>query len=110
MKRFIRIILTMSVLLMAACLPAHAHGWHMGGGMYVGPGWWGSPYQYYYQPPVVIEQQPDTYTYQAPQEDEEPTYWYLCKDPEGYYPYVKECPNGWLKVVPPPNPEDEEEE
>lgn len=25
-------------------------------------------------------------------------YWYHCKSPEGYYPYVKTCPGGWDKV------------
>lgn len=26
-------------------------------------------------------------------------YWYYCKNPSGYYPYVKQCPSGWMKVV-----------
>lgn len=25
-------------------------------------------------------------------------YWYHCTAPEGYYPYVSECPGGWTKV------------
>lgn len=25
-------------------------------------------------------------------------YWYHCKSPEGYYPYVKTCPGGWERV------------
>jgi hypothetical protein len=31
---------------------------------------------------------------------EQPGYWYYCTDPEGYHPYVKDCPQGWLQVVP----------
>jgi hypothetical protein len=34
-------------------------------------------------------------------------YWYFCPDSRAYYPYVLECPSGWLAVVPgaggPPN-------
>ena len=31
---------------------------------------------------------------------EQTGYWYYCTDPEGYHPYVKDCPQGWLQVVP----------
>jgi hypothetical protein len=105
----------------------HGGGWHGGhGGVGVwlgpgwGPGWWGSYYPYYpyypyspyyAEPPVVIEREPDTYIQQIPQtpQAEEPSYWYFCPNPKGYYPYVKKCPKGWQKVVPPPTPEEEEE-
>ena len=26
--------------------------------------------------------------------------WYYCNDTKAYYPYVSECPSGWLQVVP----------
>ena len=29
-----------------------------------------------------------------------PSYWYYCQNPAGYYPYVSECPGGWLTVTP----------
>jgi hypothetical protein len=52
----------------------------------------------------VIEHQPEIDMQPAPQA-EQPVYWYYCKDPQGYYPYVKQCPGGWMKVVPiPPAP------
>jgi hypothetical protein len=83
-----------------------------------GPGWWGPSYYSYYPyypydpyypyyavPPAVIQQQPQEYVQPAPQEQ---YYWYFCQDPQGYYPYVKKCPKGWLKVVP-SAPQDEEE-
>lgn len=31
-----------------------------------------------------------------------PGYWYYCDDPQGYYPYVGDCPNGWQQVTPQP--------
>jgi hypothetical protein len=39
--------------------------------------------------------------------DFDPNYWYYCEDPKGYYPYVTECPDGWMKVVPPPETSDQ---
>ena len=32
-------------------------------------------------------------------------YWYYCRNPEGYYPYVKQCTAGWIPV--PPEPSDQ---
>ena len=68
------------------------------------PYYYGPWYPYYYAPPPFIAQdQPGIYV----QPEQQPAdYWYYCKDPQGYYPYVKKCPDGWMKVVPevsPPN-------
>lgn len=60
-------------------------------------------YPYYSAPPVVVQPGPTTYIQQepaAPAQD----YWYYCKDAGAYYPYVKECPGGWMQVVPSPSP------
>jgi len=59
----------------------------------------------YYSAPVVV-QQPTVYMQQAPQAvPAQPAYWYYCQDPQGYYPYVNQCPRGWMRVVPaPPGP------
>lgn len=55
-------------------------------------------YPYGYPPPVVYPSPP---VYVAPPPPmPQPTYWYYCKSPPGYYPYVKECPQGWIRVVP----------
>jgi hypothetical protein len=35
-------------------------------------------------------------------QQQETSYWYYCKDSKGYYPYVKRCPSGWMRVVPTP--------
>lgn len=47
-------------------------------------------------PPVYIQQeQPRPVQTQA-------NYWHYCQKPEGYYPYVRSCPGGWLQVAPQP--------
>jgi FKBP-type peptidyl-prolyl cis-trans isomerase FkpA/FKBP-type peptidyl-prolyl cis-trans isomerase FklB len=33
----------------------------------------------------------------APQ-SEQASFWYYCNDAKAYYPYVRECPSGWLQV------------
>lgn len=109
MKRSAAIIFGALVLLLGYSLPGEAH---FRGGVWIGPGWgpgwWGAPYgygyPYYPAPPVVIQQQPQEYIHQpAPAaEPEQRSYWYYCKEAKGYYPYVKKCPGGWMKVVPTP--------
>jgi hypothetical protein len=88
------------------------HG-HVGIGLYFGPGF-GYPYPYYpypaypyYYPPVVVSPaSPPTYIEQDGQQQAEAQpqdyYWYHCDNPNGYYPYIKECPGGWQKVLPEP--------
>lgn len=50
---------------------------------------------------------PWPYWYNSPPPSYAPSqYWAYCQNPEGYYPYVQECPGGWVPVVPtPPAPE-----
>ncbi len=31
-------------------------------------------------------------------------WWYQCRNPAGFYPYITECPVGWEKVAPAPPP------
>ena len=94
------------------------------GSIWIGPGWgwgpgWGAPYYpypyysypsypYYPAPPVINQQQSPVYVEPAPQQEEQ-NYWYYCPNPQGYYPYVPECPKGWLKVIPSTVPPDEGE-
>jgi len=62
------------------------------------------PYGYHVPPPVIIQNQPPIYV--QPEQQEE-NYWYYCPNPQGYYPYIRNCDSGWMKVVPdatPPNP------
>ena len=113
MKKVIGIALATVVLLAAYALPGEAH---VRGGIWIGPAWgpglWGPsypfPYSYPYPPqPVIIQQEPVQYLQPAPQPEQQ--YWYYCTDPQGYYPYLKTCPKGWLKVVPTPTPPEPEE-
>jgi hypothetical protein len=69
-----------------------------------GPGYWGAPYPYYADPPVVVQQPPTAYIQQAPAPPAAPQYWYYCQPAGAYYPYVKDCPGGWVQVAPSPNP------
>jgi hypothetical protein len=98
------------------------HGWrghgfygkHWRGGVGVtigvGPyGWpYGWPYSYPYAYPYVYP-----YTYSPPiyvqpsqplsiQPPASPPVWYYCENPQGYYPYVEQCPGGWRTVAPSP--------
>ena len=81
--------------------------WWPGYGWYPGYSWYpGYPYAYYPAPyypapPVVVQQQPQVYAEPAPSQSD---YWYYCQDPQGYYPYVKSCPGGWMQVVPQTTP------
>jgi hypothetical protein len=105
----------------------HGHGGHYGGyyprysgGIWIGPGWgavWPGPfypfyYPYYpyryYAPRVAVEPREEGYITQSPGAEGD-DFWYFCRKPEGYYPYVNKCPGGWMKVVPPPEaPQGEE--
>ena len=91
---------------------ADRHG-HVHFGVVIGPTWgpYYAPYPrplYYYPPyaPVVIERTPPVYIEQTPPPvttapPTAPTsYWYYCAATRAYYPYVNECPGGWMKVVP----------
>lgn len=105
-----KFLAAMLLLMLAGIGGALAHGVRGHVGVYLGPAWgpgWWYPPPYYYppqvivvppsQPPVYIERQDEA----LPQSDDQ-QYWYFCKSAKGYYPYVKECPEGWQKVLPQP--------
>jgi hypothetical protein len=63
---------------------------------------------YYYAPTVTIPSEPQEYI-EKPRSEErsEPSdIWYYCPKANGYYPYVRECPDGWQTVpaLPPSQP------
>jgi hypothetical protein len=106
-SRPVQIVLLIVVLLAITSLPGNARNRH--GGIWITAPVWGVPYPYpygypypYYNvpPPVVIQQQPEIYIQKAPSATPEQTYWYYCPSPQGYYPAIKECPKGWIQVVP----------
>jgi len=98
----------------------YGHGYRHGGvGIYIGAPYmypYYPPYPYAYYPPVVPvviapapppvyieQQQPIQIAPEIPQQAIPATnYWYHCGNPDGYYPYIKECPGGWQKVTPTP--------
>jgi hypothetical protein len=47
-------------------------------------------------PPVVYIERPVPFEEAAPP----PGFWYWCGEPQGWYPQVVECPQGWLPVPP----------
>ncbi|MDK9702194.1 MAG: hypothetical protein OEL20_03580 [Sulfuritalea sp.] len=91
----------------------HNHG-HVRFGVVIGP-FWGGPWHYpppyyprYYPQVVVQPPAPQVYIEQpapppAPVAVAPANYWYYCAAARGYYPYVKECPGGWQKVLPQPS-------
>ena len=96
----------------------HASSWHHGGGS----GWhgyhhgygfyghwpWYFPWAYGYGLPfygTTFYEGQVTYVEMAPAGAVQPAnVWYYCKDPEGYFPYVKTCPSGWQTVPMQPAP------
>ena len=114
MKKKILMFLFAAVaaLLVAGVAPVYAHG-GVRAGIWIGPvwgPWWGPSYYSYYYPyyygygPPVMQQPAPAYDYNqpAPPAQEQPYYWYFCPDAKAYYPYVKQCPGGWQKVIPSP--------
>ncbi len=98
------IVVTLALFL-AGTGGAWAHGWRGNVGVYIGGPVWGPvwyPPPYYYPPQVVVvpPSQPPVYIEQS--QPAAQSFWYYCKSAKGYYPYVKECPEGWQKVLPQP--------
>jgi hypothetical protein len=71
-------------------------------GLYGWPyGWpYGYPYAYPYTYPSQIYVQPSQPLSVEPPSS--PPVWYYCDNPQGYYPYVQQCPGGWRTVAPSP--------
>lgn len=88
------------------------YGIGIGLGLGYGMGYYGG-YPYYggygYGYPSTIVQVPVTppvYIQQSPPVVQQYSsgYWYYCSNPEGYYPYIKQCPIGWQPVSSTPSP------
>ncbi|TXI17392.1 MAG: hypothetical protein E6Q62_09155 [Nitrosomonas sp.] len=87
------------------------------GPSYYGPSFYGfrsfgySPFfygpYYSYPPTVVVPVTPPVYIQreQLRPVESQINYWHYCRNPEGYYPYVKNCPGGWIPVAPQPSPQ-----
>ena len=124
-----KILLLLFALWLASAGNAWAGGRVYGGvGIYLGgPGpYWGPAYPrpYFYprpyypwpyvypgpfyepEPVVVVPAVPQVYIEQndaaVESAPEAAHYWYYCRSARSYYPYVKECSEGWQKVLPQP--------
>lgn len=108
MKVTRRLAVLLILALTAVAGSASAHGGRVGVYYGFGPYWgpWGYPPPWYYQPQVVVVPAPIPPVYieqrEAPAEPATQQYWHYCRSAKGYYPYVKECPDGWQKVLPQP--------
>jgi hypothetical protein len=97
---------------LAAALPASANPHHGGGhrarvGVFIGvplaapfyypPAYYYGP-SYYYPPPLAVAPAAPTYYMQQDSSQPPDGYWYYCRDPQGYYPRIQQCPTPWQQV------------
>lgn len=116
MRRILLAGVTLAVATVAAAGAADAawvHRGFYGPRVFIGPsigfGLY-APYYYppvYYAPPPVVVQQGYAAAPAAPAPEAAapaatPGYWYYCNNPQGYYPYVRQCDAQWQTV--PANP------
>lgn len=113
MKKFPCIVAALGLGMVGAGSAFAYRGGHVGVfiGVPVAPWYYPPPYYYppgYGAPPVIIQQQAPVYIEQpAPASEPAPAQnndWYYCGSARRYYPYVKECPEGWQRVSPQPPP------
>ncbi|MDD5249341.1 MAG: hypothetical protein PHY45_10170 [Rhodocyclaceae bacterium] len=122
MSKLLKSALIVAMISSLAISPAWAdrygHYGHHGGGGDGGWGWWGPglllgtaavlaasvPRPVYYYPPAPVYSAPVYVTppVAPPVPVAEEAGWYYCPQAAGYYPYVRACPSGWLRVSPTP--------
>jgi hypothetical protein len=97
----------LTALLLVSAVPGYARvSVFIGPGVVVpfGPFWapywvpYAHPYAY---PPVAVAPPPQVYVQPSPPvsvQPPPPASWYYCDNPQGYYPYVPQCPGGWRQV------------
>jgi hypothetical protein len=84
-------------------------GMGLGLGLGYGLGYYGGSYYspYYSYPPTVVAVPvtPPVYIQQSPPVIQQypAGYWYYCSNPQGYYPYIKQCLGAWQQVNPTPS-------
>jgi len=122
-------VVILVALLMTSAVPGHAwrggHGFRHGAHVFIRPHvvfpigpflapYWGPYWGPYGYPSVVVTPPPPVYVQPVPQMSVQPPpaqsspqpsaqlSWYYCEGPQGYYPYVQQCPGGWRPVAPTP--------
>lgn len=68
--------------------PGYGPGWY-------GPGWYGDPY---WGPPRTVLVRPAAPVVYVERGATAAAVWYFCNNPQGYYPYVKQCTGAWRTV------------
>ncbi len=114
MKRILLVVILTFVGSMMMAMPSvqaqdncgYGYGGYGFGGYGLGYPFYYPP-AYAYPPTVVVPTTPPVYIQQQQAQPVQPAqpqtnYWYYCQNPDGYYPYVKNCPGGWLQVAPQP--------
>jgi hypothetical protein len=102
--------------------PHHIHsyggwpGWGFGPGFgfgafgymppYYPPAYYGNPPVGRFVPPAVYIERKDLPPPATTQS--QGNFWHYCRSAEGYYPQVKECPDGWEQVAPEAKQDDQE--
>ena len=112
MKRWLRAgLLGLVVVAVPIGDLAWAHGGRGGGrhrphwGLFIGAPLLLYPWWYRSYPPVVVAPAEPPIYVERGDVARGGGYWYHCDAPEGYYPYVKECPGGWQRETPRAPPE-----
>jgi hypothetical protein len=62
------------------------------------PAYYPAPVYYPVAPVYVQPSEPPVYQQRGDVVPEGPGTWYFCREANGYYPYVKQCPGGWQRV------------
>ena len=77
----------------------HGRWWHGRHNGRFGWWWWANGGWFFYDAPVYPypDYVSETY-YQDSSDDDAANYWYYCRDPQGYYPYVRRCNGSWEPV------------
>ncbi len=110
MKRPLVFFALLLVLLLALPWVGHAGHRHSRASVHLGfwfgpavvwappPVWVAPPPRLHCGPPPILYSPPPTVWVERGRGGDD--YWYYCETPRGYYPYVRSCPGGWMRVVP----------
>ncbi len=112
-KRRKAILFGFAIVAMIASGSSSANGHHHSHGSSVGvifsipltapyyyPPSYSYPSYFYPGPPVVLAPAAPTIYIEQENQARSTSYWYYCGNPQGYYPYVRNCTENWQPVAP----------
>lgn len=76
----------------------HGRWWHGRHRGRIGWWWWLNGSWFFYNAPVYPYPGYVSETYYDEAAEDYGNYWYYCRDPQGYYPYVRDCRGSWEPV------------